>query len=735
MQISVFTPQKNKEGRYVPGLKPCARITFEEYLDRIRDGHWQDTVLQYRAGRIEKTQSEGVTPSGVFSYRSAGNLEEHSGIIALDFDAKDNDYFPHDEIAVDNYVLAMHRSISGKGWVVYCRIDPLKHLESFQGLERYFANKYQVILDPSGKDVSRFRFVSYDPELHHNPMARVFKKYLPKRKQVPVKTYVHTSNDIDHIINQITNRGINIADEYSDWVKIGMAFASEYGESGRDYFHAVSSVSTKYTREEADKKYSNFIKTGRGQVNIASFFWLAQQANVQIKTPRTAHIERVAKMRRKVVGQNGGHASNEEAKQEAKKILNELDHIEGPDVEEVINQVFELPESEIKQEQSNDLIADVKEFLRTYNLKFNEVTRNIELDDEILVDRTFNSIYVRSLEVIGTKAAKGKSINKDLLFSIIDSDFTTSYNPFNDFFSKYSNLKPSGQVDRLLSSIKLQKFFYDGGLAEIDNYLQTYLRKWLLSCVASWHGTYSLLMAVLTGAQNAGKTNFFRWLLPDELREYYAESKLDAGKDDEILMCQKAIICDDEYGGKSKQEYKRLKELLSKQTFSIRKPYGRITEDLQRIAVLCGTSNEEEIINDPTGNRRIIPIGVQSIDWDIYHSVDKTALWMELYNEWKQIGDEWMLTKEEIRVLNEITKRHEQVSKEEEAIYMYFDHPKPGEYTEHLTNTEILTTLEKNTNLRFSNTKLGLILKKCGFEKQPKKINGRVKLVYEVVRV
>ena len=231
-----------------------------------------------------------------------------------------------------------------------------------------------------------------------------------------------------------------------------------------------------------------------------------------------------------------------------------------------------------------------------------------------------------------------------------------------------------------------------------------------------------------------GKTNFFRGLLPDELKPYYAESSLDEGKDAEILMTQKAIICDDEYEGKNKQDYKRLKAFLSKQFFSIRKPYGRITEDLMRIAVLCGTSNEEEIINDPTGNRRIIPVPVTAIDWDKYKQIDKTALWMEIYNEWKKSGDDWMMTKAEVVALNKLTTRNTQVSQEEEAIWMFFDHPSNGGYVDAMTNTEIKNFIEMNTRLRLSQTKLGLVLKKCGFEKFDRKIGGIKKQVYEVVK-
>jgi Predicted P-loop ATPase and inactivated derivatives len=146
-------------------------------------------------------------------------------------------------------------------------------------------------------------------------------------------------------------------------------------------------------------------------------------------------------------------------------------------------------------------------------------------------------------------------------------------------------------------------------------------------------------------------------------------------------MATKAIICDDEFSGKSKQDYKMLKEIISKQNITLRRPFGRFAEDFQRIAVLCGCSNEPEIINDPTGNRRIIPIPLIEIDWEKYNAVDKTALWMELYHEWRQIGDGWMLTKEEVKLLNDLTTKAHQVATEEEAIWMFFSASQRGRFS------------------------------------------------------
>lgn len=734
MNISLFLPSESKGGP-VPGVKPKSDMPYETYFTYIREGKWEDAVLDVRAGRAPKTSVPGVTPSGTFSYRSAGNIIQHSGVIALDFDAKDNEVFPADEIAASKYCWAMHRSISGFGWVVYVKIDPDRHADAFLALEKHFANEFQVVVDPSGKDIGRFRFVSHDPDLYHNPQAAVWRRYLPKKSVMPAgKVYIHTDNDIEHVINQIRAKGLDLTNEYHDWLSIGMGLASGLGEGGREYFHQISSVSAKYDRDKCDQKYTNLVKTASGRVSIASFFWLAQMAGVEIKTKRTEHIERVAKMQRRVIGTNGGHQDKEAATVAAKRIL-EMDMISGPDADQVVDQVMDAPDSYLENDKSDDLIADLKEFLRTYDLKFNEVTRHIEIDGENITDREFNSIYVKALEVLGTAGTKGKSVSKDLLISIMDSDFTAGYNPFTEFFSKHSNLKPKGEIDRLLSSIKINPLRLDDGRSVPgQQYLNTYARKWLLSCVASWHGTYSVMMLVLCGDQNQGKTNFFRWLLPDELTRYYAESSLDKGKDDEILMCQKAIICDDEYEGKSKQDYKLLKSLLSRQHFSIRKPYGRITEDLMRIAVLCGTSNEEEIINDPTGNRRIIPVPVVDIDWDIYKSIDKSALWMELYHEWKKAGDSWMMTKAEVKALNKLTERNTQVSKEEEAMWMFFDHPSAGGYVEYMTNTEILNFIETNTRLKLTQTKLGLVLKKCGFEKEQRRFGVATKQVYGMVK-
>lgn len=733
-KISLY-PQgeiSSKTGKLSPAFIPFTNVDIDEFLYQVRDGAYQDEVLEYRTGKREKLKLRGVTPSGVFSYRSAKSITQHSGFICIDIDSKDQlrqDYdVIREEIKKDAYTYALHASVSGKGGlVVYFKIVPEKHLEAFLAIEKHFADSYNVFIDKSCKDVSRYRFVSYDPDLYLNKKSRTWKTYLNKKQVEPKSTYIYSDNDLTHVFQQIADKGVDLTNSYDDWFKIGAGLCSKFGEQGRDYFHLVSQNSAKYEGKVVDDLYSILLKRTPDKIaTIGTFLWLCKSSGIEIKTPRTEKIERIAKARFKSIGASGGCKDKEDAAKSTVKYLTEVEGLTGDDIVEIISQVAELPQQDLNV-KSNDQLADLKAFLNTFDLRFNEITRNYELNGHPMTDRDYNTLYIKSKEQVDEK------ITKDLLFSLIDSDNTVQYNPFLSFFEKYKHLKPSGNFEKLCSCISYNQVTYANGKKEIvHDYLEIFLKKWLLGIISSMHGTYSLLILVFAGGQGNGKTKFFRGLLPDDLIQFYAESKLDRDKDDEILMTKKLIILDDEFGGKSKQDAKKLKELSSKQWFNIRKPFGRSHEDLRRLAVLCGTSNDEEIINDPTGNRRIIPVNVIDIDTEKMDDINKVDLMMELYHEWRETGDSWMLTKEDIDILSKCTSLNEQPSPEEELICKYFAPVDVlGGNTAAFTNTEIKSYIEeKNNTIRLNSYKLGTTLKKLGFEKKMIKKNGTNHRVY-----
>jgi len=371
-----------------------------------------------------------------------------------------------------------------------------------------------------------------------------------------------------------------------------------------------------------------------------------------------------------------------------------------------------------------NIVVDIKMHLERYKFRRNEITRNIEVNGVTIDDKKLNSIFVLCKQHV-------EKATKDLVTAIIFSDYVSDYNPFAELLAHYQDKKnyppnPTGHIDALINTIET-----DTPNAGI------FIKKWVVSLIASIHYKHSPLMLVLTGGQNTGKTEWFRRLLPESLQKYYAESKLDLGKDDEILMTKKLIIMDDEMGGKSKAEDKKLKEMTSKQIFSIREPYGRVSVDLQRLAMLCGTTNDEEVLSDPTGNRRILPISVSAINHKEYNSINKDLLFFEAWLEYCS-GYNYELTKEDIELLKSSSDRFKRSSPEEELIHKYFRHPHPdyfGVETKEYTNSDVLSIIQSRSNVRISQTKLGLVLKSLGFEQKHIKIVGTTKRVYLMVEL
>jgi predicted P-loop ATPase len=708
-----------KFGKIVPAKVPSGTILFEEYIEGIRNGKWQDEVLKVRTGKWPKEQAQGVTASGVFTSRAIDGLTSHSGIIVMDFDANSNPSISVDEIYADPYILAGHESISGNGgYAFYIKIDPEKHLDSYFGLEAYFANKYGLIADKSCKDVSRYRFVSFDPEAYYNPSAKVFTKYLPKRRMVPNKVaFVHTNSNMDHILQQVRDKAVNVLEDYYDWMRAGMAFANEYGESGRDMFHIISSPSEKYSREKTDKAYNAMLRTAKNGNSISTVYYLCKKAGLEIKTPKNQEIEEIVKSR--IMG--GVKNVRESVMKTA-----ELEGLDTDEVEEIVSAMEKMPAGSVKPANQDEALRATIGFLSNYEIKYNVISGKIEIDGDNLTDKIFSKILSRAWREVSTR------VNEGMLRHLILSS-AVEYNPIKDWFTERAEKKkPEGELKKLFSCIKYEAEI-DG--VYVNNYLEIFFKKWLLSVVASVFGTHSEMVLVLIGGQGDFKTKFFRNLLPEELHRYYAESSLDELKDSYILMCEKLIIMDDEFGGKNKQEAKRFKNMLSKSEFSMRKPYGREVEELKRLAVLCGTSNDYDVINDPTGNRRIIPVNIVSINKDKYFKVNKEKLWMELYWMWKEIGDEWMLTKEEIEYLNRATARNEAISIEMEAIDMFFITPENAGYVKAMTATEIVNYIEGRSSLRINTTKMGVALKAKGFVKKAKRVGNVIKRVYEVIEI
>jgi predicted P-loop ATPase len=688
-------------------------IPLDLYLDEVKNGRWQDIALNIRRVSDKKRRDSmkqtlpGVTFSGLFAKRTDSGLVQHSGIICIDLDDLEEVDAVKELLTKDKYVFACFTSISGNGLRVLFRINGAKHRESYYGISDYLRRNFGLITDPQSMVPSRSFYITYDPFLYrsdqHVPM---FTDYPKEKVAKTPENFAFANDDFTDILKQVEQRKVNLCETYQDWLKIGFAFANKFGEDGRQYFHLVSSMSEKYNQRQCDKQFSYCVKHKAMKVaTIASFYWYCKQAGLQVTSERTQKVRKIT-----LNGKAAGLRKDQ--------IIENLKK-EGVDADDIVNDIFD---SSADYSAGESLIEKLEMFIQSnYTFKKNDISKLIEHFPERkpLYQSDLNTIFIQAKKVL-------QQIDYNLFDRLLHSDFIPVYNPIREFFESIGGewkrpqlpdiamgnnveLFPSPLIDKLASSIINDK----------PSFTKYFVKKWLVSVVSAAFGKHSPLVLVLTGKQNSGKSEWFRRLMPRELRhpvDYYGESKLEAGKDDEILMCQKLILMDDEYAGKNKKEADRFKELTSKQKFSLREPYGRTNVDLDRLAVLCGTTNEDQILSDTTGNRRILPIEVEDVDKSMYNSINKLDLFAEMYKLYND-GFNWQVDSADIEYLKQNTAKYQFVWTEAEAIEKFYT---PSITHEWMGTGEIKMELKLLTTIDFVPDRIGKHLKRLNFVQEQK---------------
>ena len=690
-------------------------ISVDDFLNKIKYGEWKNIIQPIRKEKDHKKRSQlkrslpAVTFSGVFKERRQDLLLNHSGFICVDID-KFND---KTALLQDPYTYALFTSVSGNGIAVAVKINPEKHKESYEWLADYYFATYGIAVDPAPKNVASLRYVSYDPELYVNPKSRKSRtksRKATKPKSLPV---ILPDSIVGEMVQEVVNLGINIAPDYESYLRLGFAIANGFGEGGRNFFHALCSTSEKYDSQQADKQYTRCLQgANKSGITQGTFYYMLQQAGIEIPKINKKAVQIAALAKR------SGRTPEGVAHQ-----LQELEGIPEADARKIAEQVFQRDDISLHgmTDDPEQLLTSLIEWMNlNHKLRYNLITCKIEENGTELTERRINTIYLRAV-----MAFNSNKITKSLVESIIGSDQIEEYNPITEFIEQNRWRNSSGNIDKLIETIE----------TDTPN-AKVYIRKWLIAIIAAYDGNVVRAVLVLIGIiQNTGKTEWFRRLLPGKLKKYYAESKLDAGKDDELLMCQNLICMDDEMGGKSKQDEKRFKELTSKAIFTLRAPYSRANQDYKRLAILCGTSNDHHIINDPTGNTRFLPINVLSINHELYNSIDKDELFMELVRCYES-GEAWQLTKDELAELAAVSRDFETIPFERELIQKFFKPDDGSGYVEYLTSTEIKDYIEINTKQKIMNMrKFGIELRKSLGKQISKKENNIVKKVYPVIKI
>lgn len=348
-----------------------------------------------------------------------------------------------------------------------------------------------------------------------------------------------------------------------------------------------------------------------------------------------------------------------------------------------------------------------------YDFRYNEVTGRMEYKKHnaknyiSIRDYELNSLY-RELNNNGFRIGTGR------LEKLLISDFVDEFNPFKEYFN---NLPEWDGKDYILELSKMVK-------TDDERFWQIALKKWLVGMVATTikdNGKKNHTVIVLSGEQGIGKSTFIGRLLPPELRKYKYSGLINLNnRDSYILMTENIIIDLDEMASLNRKEEKSLKEIITKPNVKIRRPYGRVTEDLPRRASFIGSINDHQFLTDLTGSRRFLSFEVSK--FDIETPINYEGLYSQLMYLYKSDFN-FCFEGEENDEINQRNEKFRIKSDVEELILSKYTPCTKEETTIFKTATEILNDFRSEFGIQMgisNSIQLGKVMKKYGFEQVKK---------------
>jgi len=559
--ISKFLTINDKE----PLINPSVKDALKDFKT---GGDYNVLIEQIRATTDKEKQSAlkkklpGYTFGGTFKQRRVEGLEKLSGYVQLEYDNVDDVDALKDALKLDKYTTAAGVSVSGKGIWLLVRVDnittPQDYKEAFHQLCNHYSNYGE--LDTKISDVSRVRYLSKDESLYINEYSTVYFFVQDASKDETSFTKKASTgtivNNLSWWADFMTNgKYNNIVDTRHDWLRLGMAM--KLSGLSFDDFNTISSLSRSYKGVEDCKKV-----------------WREEPKNVTTGT-----------------------------------LLYFALHKAG----------YRITKNHVVEDTSNEKYLRMEQaVLSYYEFVLNTIHDCIEYRTAGSND-DWNRLSDWVLEELAYILNSRHNIkaSSDNVRSFISGHITynkLSYNPIVDELDKVKEFNDYDVFAKIATC-----FGNEGN----DNTIM-YLRKWFCASVMNikrgLRDKSNELCLILKGKQGSGKNTFVEHISAIWESQYTLTHFGPVDNKDFLEKLHKGVIIYmDELSALSKTTgIEEVKSVLSMNTVSYRKSYGREISEYKVYANFIGSTNESHFLADQTGNRRflVIDIPIERIDTD-----------------------------------------------------------------------------------------------------------------------
>lgn len=276
-----------------------------------------------------------------------------------------------------------------------------------------------------------------------------------------------------------------------------------------------------------------------------------------------------------------------------------------PSIPEAKSDPTDKKEKSMKGSKEN--IEKMMKYLNEkYDLRYNMVmkyTEYVPKDKEWIGFQAVEPRVQKSLTLEVQLAGINVSI-KDVR-NFLESNFIKNYNPVEEFlFTCYDNWDGKDHIRALARTVPTN-----------NPHWEDWFYTWFLAMVEQWHNRtgrqYGNSVApLLISQQGYNKSTFCRRLIPPQLQWGYTDNLILSEKRQVLqAMSQCLLINLDEFNQISaKVQQGFLKNLIQLPNVKYKPPYGSHVQEFPRTASFIATSNMDDILTDPSGNRRFIGI-------------------------------------------------------------------------------------------------------------------------------
>ena len=385
-------------------------------------------------------------------------------------------------------------------------------------------------------------------------------------------------------------------------------------------------------------------------------------------------------------------------------VLNEVIHTVEKSVDNLKDAIVDNSEENVDKdgkELSDNIMRMIGFLCKKYDFRYNSVMKFTEYRPKDKDYWGYQPVDARvqkrmTLEV---QLANIRVSIKDVR-NYLESDLLSTYNPVEDFLFKCAGKWDGKDYIRALART-----------VPTDNpYWEDWFYTWFLAMVNQWrsysHRKYGNSVApLLISKQGYNKSTFCRSLVPPELQWGYNDNLVLSEKRQALqAMCQALLLNLDEFNQISPQVQQGfLKNIIQLPSVKMKPPYGSHVQEFPRMASFIATSNMEDILSDPSGNRRFLgveltgPIDVSQLpNYEQLYAQALAAL---------QAGEKTYFDAEQTKLIMASNRKFEVISPVDQYFNLYFDLTDDAKQGEYLTAAEIFQELKSHigSSVKLSN--------------------------------